>query len=127
MAAKAVDRLFAWCLMPDVPDPRYYLSGAIAILADYPAEVMEKIADPRNGTLVLKDKPSLVAIRRACEQLYEPIERGAERRAAHKSHVAGLLSRPPRTPEQQSRIDAQIARCKQAIAAAALPAEAGGQ
>jgi hypothetical protein len=110
--------------MPDVGDPQVYLTGATAILADYPEEIMEQVADPRAATRVLRDYPSLHDIRLACDRLFAPIEREAERRAAHKSHVAGLLPRPPRTPEQQARIDAQIARAKEAMAAAALPVEA---
>lgn len=107
-AASAVSRLFAWCRMGDAGDPRVFLAGATSILADYPVEVMEKIADPRTGTEVLKDYPSLHDLRMACDQLFAPIEREMERQEAHRSHVAGVLQRPPRTPEQQARIDAQV-------------------
>lgn len=109
--------------MPDVGNAEVYLAGAVAIVAEYPIEVMEKLSDPRTGSRVLKDYPSLISIRHACGVLFEPMEREAERQAARHSHVAGYLPRSPRTPEQQARIDAQVARAKQEIAAAAAASE----
>lgn len=102
-AAKATDRLFAWCKMPDTGDPRVYLAGAAAIIAEYPQEVMDAIADPRTGTRVLKDYPSLRDIRAACEELNAPLEREAER-----PRSLSPPPRRPRTPEQQARVDAQV-------------------
>ena len=104
----------------DIGNAKIFVAAAVAILAEYPTEVMNRLADPRSGTRVLQDYPSLSAIRKACDELLEPFIRDAERQAARKSHVAGLLRRPPRTAEQQARIDAQIARAKGEIAAAQL-------
>jgi hypothetical protein len=120
-AKRAVNRLFAWCLMPQVHDAEVYLAGAVAILSEYPPAVMSTLADPATGTRVLKPYPSLHDLRRACDDLYAPIEREDERRQAHKSHIAGALPRPKRTPEQQARVDAQVAAARQQLAAAALP------
>ena len=90
--------------MPDV-DRKTYLAGAVAILSDYPPRVIEALADPRTGTRYLGDYPSLRSLREACDRLNEPFERDARRT---RRGVADL-PRPPRTPEQQKRIDAQIA------------------
>jgi hypothetical protein len=103
--------------MPEnMGDPKVYLAGAVAIVAQYRPEVSEMLADPRIGTRVLGDFPTLSRIQRACEELSAPIERECEREAAHLSHIAGLLPRPKRTPEQQANIDAQVARAKTALA-----------
>jgi hypothetical protein len=109
--------------MPDVHNAEVYLAGAVAIIAEYPREVGERLSDPRVGTQVLGDFPTLSRLRKACEELFAPIEREVERQAAHRSHIAGALPRPKRTPEQQARIDAQVAAAREAIAAARLDSE----
>ena len=68
-AAETANKLFDWCLMPDVADPEAYLVGAAAIIGEYPQGVCDAIADPRTGTRVLKDRPTLSQIRRACDVL----------------------------------------------------------
>jgi hypothetical protein len=103
-----VDLLYGWCQMPDMGDPNVYLAGAIEILADYPPAVMEAIADPRTGTRLLEDYPTLCDLRRACDKLNAPLVREAERRATRESHLLAPPPRQPRTPEQQARIDAQV-------------------
>lgn len=74
-AAKAIKALFLWCKMPDVGDQKVYLAGAVAILADFPLGVIEQIGDPRVATQHMRDFPSLFALRKACEELNEPLER----------------------------------------------------
>jgi hypothetical protein len=110
-AAVATDRLFAWCLMPDVGDPEVYLAGVTAILGEYPVEVMNALSDPRMGSRVLKDYPTISQIRQACEVLNEPIAREEER--AHYKRLAEetlkqFPPRPPRTSKEQQRIDEKI-------------------
>lgn len=112
-AMRAVDRLFAWCPRPDVGDTKVFIAGAVAIFAEYPVEVVEAIADPVRGTRLLKPYPSLFDLRRACELLYEPIERELERRQAHEDFLRGLPPpRASRTPEQQAAIDAEVAAAR---------------
>jgi hypothetical protein len=55
--------------MPDVSDPKIYLAGVVGILADYPSEVMDRLADPRSGSRLLRNFPTIPEIRRACEDL----------------------------------------------------------
>lgn len=112
-AAAATDRLFAWCLMPDAGDPQAYLAGAMQILGDYPEEVMNIISEPRAGTILLKDHPSLRQLREACETVYAPILRDLERRRRREDEARSLPPpRRPHTPEEQARIDRQVARAK---------------
>src|SRR6476661_7380071 len=77
-AILATDRLFAWCQMPDVSDAKIYLAGVTGILAEYPIEVMNKLADPRIGSRHLWNLPTIPQIRRACEEIYAPIRREFE-------------------------------------------------
>lgn len=103
--------------MPDAGDPKIYLAGAVAIVAEYPTAVMAALADPRSGTRVLKDYPSLSALRRACEALHEPIEREEEHAEAER-RIAGTLAqipRLPRTVEQQAAVDAAVARARRSL------------
>ncbi len=96
--------------MPDAADPKSYLAGCAAILSEYSAEVMQALADPRTGTKCLKDYPSLPDIRKACEKIFEPIQRVWEREKAMRDYLLGLPApRVKRTPEEQARIDGQVA------------------
>jgi len=92
--------------MPDVGESKTYLAGAVAIIAEYPPEVMEKLADPQAGTRVLKDRPSLASIRKACDELFASIIRQRDRQAASESSAALLLNRPKPTLEQRARVAA---------------------
>lgn len=120
VAAKdAVNRLFKWCLLPDAGNPKHYLAGAVAIVAEYPLGVMERLADPCTGTRVVKDYPTLPSLRRACEELNEPFARSeehAERRL--------LLPMPALTEEERERRRSFVARLRQelGIPAGGLPA-----
>jgi hypothetical protein len=113
--------------MADAGDKQVYLAGAVAILSEYPVLVMEMLADPRTGTKVLKDYPSLKSIRVACDVLYEPIEREQIRKETERQHALAIAHRPvPLTAEEIARRREQVARCRQEIAAAALAATARG-
>jgi hypothetical protein len=93
-------------MMPDTGDAETYLAGAVAIIAEYPRHVGEAFADPRSGTRYLRDYPTLSALRRACDDVYEPMKRDDERASIH--YFPRELPRPPRTPEEQARVDASI-------------------
>jgi hypothetical protein len=109
-AILVTERLFGWCQMPDVSDGKIYLAGVTGILAEYPIEVMNKLADPRIGSRYLWNLPTIPQIRRACEEIYAPIRREFERRQASEDARRSLPPpRRPRTQEEQARIDAQVA------------------
>lgn len=97
-------------------DPEAYLAGCAAIMAEYPPEVMNQISDPVTGTRLIKDYPSLSAIRKACDVAFEPIEREIERKRAMESYMRGLPEpRRERTPEEQDRIDRQVAEWRKSV------------
>jgi hypothetical protein len=109
-AILATDRLFAWCQMPDVSDAKIYLTGVTGILAEYPIEVMNTLADPRTGSRYLRNFPTIPQLRHACEEIYAPIRRQEEREQAQADARRALPPpRRPRTPEEQARVDAQVA------------------
>jgi hypothetical protein len=95
---------------PDVLDPRDYMAAAIALFAKYPEAVMRRAAFevPQRS-----DRPTLRLMREVLDELYEPVAREIERRRAAESSIRGLP--PPdakRSPEQQARIDLQVARVR---------------
>jgi hypothetical protein len=94
----------------DVTDPESFMAETIAILAEYPDAVIERAVHeiPRRT-----DRPTLRLIKAVTDEINAPLVREAERQAAHHSHVSGYLPRPKRTPEQQARIDVQVAAAKQ--------------
>jgi hypothetical protein len=81
-ARKATHQLLAWCKIPDGGNPEIYLAGVVGILAQYPLEVMERIANPITGSALLPDYPSLQRLRSACEKAYEPMRWQKEREAS---------------------------------------------
>lgn len=117
-AATAAGRLFDLLPPLDVGDPRAFIAATVAIFVEYPDDVTAKAI---HVIAQRSDRPTLRIIRAVCEEIYAPIEREGERRAAHVSHIAGALPRPRRTPEQQARIDAQITEARIALAMAGIP------
>jgi hypothetical protein len=91
--------------MPDCGDPEVYIAGAVAILAAYPEEVINALADPVSGTRYLKDRPSLRQLRDACDRLNEPFEREQKRRAAHESDQAFAPPLPLTAEEHAKRAE----------------------
>ena len=112
LAKTMAERLFKLLPPLDVIDPESFMAETISFLSGYPIEVMERAAHeiPRRT-----DRPTLRLIKAACDELLEPIDRELERRWASESHRLGALPRPKRTPEQQARIDAQVAVARQQL------------
>lgn len=102
-----MERLFSLLPPQDVLDPESFLVETITAFAEYPVEVMVLAArDIPQHT----DRATLKIIRARLDAIYEPFERQLERDRAAESHKRGLP--PPstkRTPEQQARVDAQVA------------------
>lgn len=88
----------------DVGDPKAFLAGMVALFADYPAEVFEQavFTIPQRS-----DRPTLKIARAVLDELYEPVRRRVERDAIERQPK--LLPRPRRSPEEQARVDAQVA------------------
>lgn len=60
----------------DANDPEIYTAAAIAVLSDYPLDVVRRVVDPRTG-LPSKCKwlPMIAEIKDACEEQMEPRRR----------------------------------------------------
>jgi hypothetical protein len=106
-AAKAVDRLFDLLPPQDVGDPKAFMASVAAIFSQYPDAVVEAAVGGPRGVATRTDRPTLKFIREVCEEFYAPIQRQAERDA--NASQPKLLPRPPRTAEEQERIDKQVA------------------
>jgi hypothetical protein len=103
-------QLFQLCQVPDIGDPKAFVAGVVAILAEYPVEVMEQVTEP-SGIPSLTRRPYLADIRKACEEAYGPIERRIEREMAQRRALPEPVPRP-RTPEEQAAVDEQVARVR---------------
>jgi hypothetical protein len=84
-----------------------YVTAAAAILSDFPRVVAQKCCDEYRGIAhQLKYHPSLAELREWCEIEFS-------RRAPHRVYpLLPPLEKPARTPEQQARVDAQVADWK---------------
>lgn len=99
--------------MPLNVDPEIYSAGVAAILAEYPVEILKKIADPVSGSRYLDKYPSIPEIRRACEEIYAPMRREEER--LDKSRLLPAFVPHKRSPEEQARVDAHVASVRHAV------------
>lgn len=93
----------------DVSEPKVFIAGIVAVLASYPPELQDVAVAPTGIPKRLKSLRNLAEIEEVCRELYEPIARRITR---------GVLENQPRqieklrTPEEQARIDAQVAAWK---------------
>lgn len=95
----------------DVGDPEKVLTAWVKIFAEYPPEVMNEAIVPIARR---SDRPSLRLISEVLEDIYAPHRRHVEREIAARQHHRSLPApRQERTPEQQARIDAQVAAARQ--------------
>jgi hypothetical protein len=106
--------------MPDVGDPKVYLTGATAIISEYPLAVMSKLADPSTSTRVLKDRPSLLDIRKACDELQRDLQRELiapkVRDYEQQARMKELPPpRPKRTAEEQAHVNRVVEKGLRAI------------
>lgn len=106
-AARAAVRLFDLMGPQDVGDPAALQSAIAATFAGFPSAVFDQapvVIAQRSDRLTLK------LVTAVCDEIYAPIERQLERDRAAQSHRLGLPApSTKRTPEQQARVDAQVA------------------
>lgn len=109
-AANATDRLFDLLPPQDVGDPYAFIAAVARVFVSYPAEIMDKaVIEIAQRT----DRPTLRFVRETLDALYEPIARQAARERA-----AQRVIEPPRvkrTPDEQRRIDEQVARVRRQL------------
>ena len=88
----------------DATDPEVYAGAVIAVLADYPDDVIERVVDPRNGIPSRMNwLPTVAEIKSACEDLYGHRRRNDEWNAGAAKQIAArtqLRITDGRTPEQ---------------------------
>lgn len=91
-AAYAVERaevLFGCYRKGDANDPETYVAAIAAVLADYPAETIRFVTDPRTGIPSrVSWMPTVGEVKRACEDHYGPTRRAIEREAAERRQIA---------------------------------------
>lgn len=104
----AVDRLLNFYPPLDVADPRVFIAGIGAVLAKYPPELITAAVSPDGIPVRLTTLRSLAEIDEVCRDLYAPIARQRAREAIARQ--PRQLPRPRRTPEEQARVDEQVAR-----------------
>lgn len=95
----------------DANEPEIYSGGVIAVLSEYPAEVVRKVVDPRRGLPArCKWLPSIAEIKEALEAEMAPIRRQREWEASEARRRAQLEQTeewnrtrflPPSAPRQR--------------------------
>lgn len=105
-AAQATERLLSFYPPLDVIEPKVFIAGIVAILSEYPAELHEAAVAPTGIPKRLKTLRNLAEIEEVCRELYEPIARRKTREAL--ANQPKYLAPPPRTAEEQAKIDAQV-------------------
>jgi hypothetical protein len=88
----------------DATDPEVYTTAVVAVLADYPDDVIERVIDPRTGLPSrLNWLPTIAEIKSACEDLYGHRRRMAEWHDGANKQIAArktLAITDGRSPEQ---------------------------
>ena len=88
----------------DATDPEVYAGAVIAVLADYPDDVIELVVDPRSGLPSRMNwLPTIAEIKSACEDIHGPRRRMAEWDTEAAKLIEGrktLAITDGRTPEQ---------------------------
>jgi hypothetical protein len=115
LAKAMADKLFDLLPPLDVGDPEAFIAGTIAILAQYPGDVMLAAIDPAHGIPSRTDRPTLRLIKQVCEEYWEPIEREDERALhAQRARESTLATPPlkPRSAEEQAAVDARVSAAR---------------
>lgn len=100
----------------DVLDPETFTSALIALFAHFPIEVMRHAADPVKGIPSRCKYLRLAEVREKLDEIAAPIMRAIQREIAEEQARRSLP--PPhrnRTPEEQARIDAQVASWRKSV------------
>lgn len=95
----------------DVGDPKAFLAAMIALFSEYPSEVGDRAVFeiPKHT-----DRPTLKVAKCVLDDIYEPIAMRLRREQAEQQTKA--LPRPPRTAEEQAKIDEQVAAARRRFA-----------
>lgn len=97
----------------DVAGPEEFLTEAVMLFVEYPDEVQRRAT---SEIVRRTDRPTIKQMRVVLDELHGPILRKAERDRAIRD--AKLALPPPsrkRTPEEQARVDAQVAAARKQL------------
>lgn len=73
----------------DAHDPQIYITAVIAVLSDYPQDIIDMVVDPRGGLpSKVKWLPTIAEIKAACEEIAAPRRRVVEWDERAKSQLA---------------------------------------
>jgi hypothetical protein len=76
---KAAQMLLGCYRTGDAHDPEIYVTAAVAVLSDYPLDIVNAVTDPRTGIPSrIKWLPTIAEIKDACEDIAGPRRRMAE-------------------------------------------------
>lgn len=95
----------------DANDPAVYSGAVIAVLSDYPLDVIRAVVDPRTG-IPSKSKwlPTVAEIKEACEAIEGPRRAAARRERAEQAQLdERMLLEAPRA--ERPTYDELKARC----------------
>ena len=113
VAGRAVDALIDFVPLPDVGEPKRFIAALVAIFSEYAEPVIERAVDPVKGIPARLKVLRLASVREILDEINAPFQREMQRAAARKA--AELALPPPsrkRTPEEQARIDKQVANAR---------------
>jgi hypothetical protein len=98
-------------------DPETYIAGVVALLSEYPAEVVAVVTDPRRGLATrCKFIPTLAELTEALESEMEP-HRQEWRRQQELRKALPQYTPPKRSPEEIARVIALAADTKNKLSA----------
>jgi hypothetical protein len=89
----------------DVLEPKVFIAGIVAVLAEYPAHFHAIAVAPTGIPKRIKYLRSLAEIEDVCRELYEPIARKITREQL--ANQPRQIERR-RSPEEQAKVDAQV-------------------
>jgi hypothetical protein len=83
----------------DANDPDTYVAAIAAVLADYPADVIQSVTDPRTGLPSKSDWPPTVReVKSACEDIEGPRRRAREWERGAQEQLKSRALPPPTRP-----------------------------
>jgi hypothetical protein len=116
--AEAAKKLFQFCELPDIGEPKSFMAAVIGIFEQFPVEVVQSVVEPARGLPSRVRKPALVDIRSACEAAYEPLQRDMAGRLRREELQKALGHAPAaRTLDDQSKVDEHVERVLSAFKA----------
>lgn len=120
-AVKAVSELANFVPLPDVADHEKFLAALIGLFSQYPAAVTAEAINPVKGIPARLKVLRIASVKEILDEFNEPYARAAARdRAAEEARRSLPPPTRKRTPEEQARIDAQVAEVRQKFG---IPAE----